>query len=188
MDIASFIQEYSFLLFIGGCFLLYHINKWVKRFYKWIKSRIQERKAKRTIQPINENQLNSVRRKNYNALKRQKLTHIACLLILSNVDGHFDESEHFLITKIMEREGLTPNDLDKIKDMSKFNQFQAPLDEETKLLYLKDAVMLSLIDGELHEKEVAKCKEYAIILGYMPEVIDAILLDIFLQLKKSMKK
>ncbi len=120
--------------------------------------------------------------------KRQKLCHIKNLVLLAMADAKTEESELALISAICCREGITENDLQKVIDNPESVKFIPPTDNATRIIYIKDMVLLMMSDGNIHENEMIICKKFAKALGYKPEVIDAMIGNIIAEFKAKMQK
>lgn len=103
--------------------------------------------------------------------KKKRLSHIRNLILLSLADGHVDESETQLITKIGLRAGLTLDELNRIFTRPKSIKFQAPESDRERIEQLYDMVMVMMVDGECHDNEIALCESIAQVLGFRREVI-----------------
>lgn len=91
--------------------------------------------------------------------KRQKLCHIKNLVLLAMADAKTEESELALISAICCREGITENDLQKVIDNPESVKFIPPTDNATRIIYIKDMVLLMMSDGNIHENEMIICKK-----------------------------
>lgn len=117
--------------------------------------------------------------------KRAKLSHLKSLVALSMADGKVQKSELVAIAAVCSREGLSDCDLQKCLNNPESIDFVPPTDDNTRLRYLKDMVLLMMSDGNIDKNEYAVCKLTAEALGYRHEVIDAMLLDIIGELKSK---
>ena len=119
--------------------------------------------------------------------KKEKLSHLKSLIALSLADGTVEKSELAAISAVCSREGLTENDLKKCLKNPASIHYEVPKDHNTRLRYLQDMVLLMMSDGNFDKKEMATCKMAAEALGYRPEVIDAMILDIVAEMKRKME-
>lgn len=106
--------------------------------------------------------------------KREKMSHLKNLIVMAMADGKFQKAEAAAIAAIMRRDGLTPADFIKCMKNPQSIQFTPPESYEQRRTYLKDMVYLMMCDGHIAETEIAVCKMTAIMLGYKPEVVEAI--------------
>lgn len=120
-----------------------------------------------------------------NKEKRAKLSHLKSLLVIAMADGKMKEQELAVIAAMMTREGLTDDDLQQCINNPKKIEFVAPDSNIKKYQYLKEMILLMMIDGDLDEKEYAICKFTAKGLGYNPSVIDAMILHIIEEVSKN---
>lgn len=109
---------------------------------------------------------------------KKQLGQIKNLIMLALADGKATQDELMLIAAIATREHLTQEEFDNLIDNPDSVQVELPDDEETKKRYLTDMVALMTIDGEMHDKELAMCKLYAITLGYDSSIVENLVLDI----------
>lgn len=117
--------------------------------------------------------------------QKEKLSHLKNLVALSLADGKLKESELMAIIAVMERENLTQEDLEKCIGDPTSIDFVLPVDDNTRLRYLRDMVILMMSDGDIDEKELVVCKITASALGYRHEIIDAMISDIIADLKRK---
>lgn len=90
--------------------------------------------------------------------KKAKITHIMSLIAVISADGKVTDEETILLNAIAKREGLTDEEFNDILKGKKIGvKFAAPKNEEQKLQYLKDAVAMMLIDGNLDPEELKLC-------------------------------
>ena len=116
-----------------------------------------------------------------------KLGHIKSLLALAAADGRIQKNELELIAKVCQREGIPVSELEKcIKDPQSI-EFEIPNDSDKQVQYLKDMVCVMMVDGDIDDKEVGICKSIAVIMGFRHEVIDAMILDIIVELKNKLE-
>lgn len=117
--------------------------------------------------------------------KRAKLSHLKNLVALSMADGKVEKTELAAIAAVCSREGLTENDLQKCLNNPDSIKFVPPTDDNTRLKYIKDMVLLMMSDGNIDKNEMLVCKLTAEALGYKHEVIDAMIIGIIAELKEK---
>ena len=117
---------------------------------------------------------------------REKLSHLKNLVALSLADGKIQEPELVAIAAICSREGLTEDDLEKCLKAPESINFVPPTDEKTKIKYLKDMVMLMMVDGNIDDTEMLTCKLTAEALGFRHEIVDAMIINIIKDIKHEM--
>ena len=110
--------------------------------------------------------------KNNNTQDQQRLGQLKNLVMLAAADGQLTDSEMAVIIAVASREHVTPDEFNKVIDDPDSVNITLPEDEDTKLAYLRDMVM---IDGELDEQELAICKLYAMALGYRSSIVDGMI-------------
>ena len=118
--------------------------------------------------------------------KKKRLSHIKSLVALAASDGELDESELALIFKIGARVGLSRDELLRILQRPESVSFRAPSNFSERIEQLHDMVLVMMVDGEIHENEVALCKLVAMRLGFKHEIIDQMVHDIIEMLLKGL--
>lgn len=110
--------------------------------------------------------------------KKKRLSHIRNLVALACADGSLDKNEMDLIFKIGIRAGLSADELNRIFQRPDSIAFFPPDSFRERIEQLYDMVMVMMIDGKLHENEIALCKITAIKLGFRHQVIDKIVHEV----------
>ena len=87
-------------------------------------------------------------------------------------DGTFDEEELDLISDIASNYDISREKLIYIRDNPDTVSFTPPSSRKARLLQLYDLVELMLADHEIHEKELALCRQFAVKLGLARTVVD----------------
>lgn len=118
---------------------------------------------------------------------KEQLGQLKALITLAAADGKIEKEELMAIAAVCHREGISEQELKKFLDNPSSFEFVAPKDNASKIKLLKDMVCIMMADGNINDKEMILCKATAEALGYKNEVIDAILLDIIVELKKNME-
>ena len=109
--------------------------------------------------------------------KKKRLSHIRNLIALACADGSLDKSEMDLIFKIGIRAGRSPDELNRNFECPNSISFFHPDSYRERIEQLYDMVMVMMVDGELHENEIALCKVTAIKLGFKHRIIDQMVHD-----------
>lgn len=109
--------------------------------------------------------------------KKKRLSHIRNLVALACADGSLDKNEMDLIFKIGVRAGLSPDELHRIFQRPDSIDFYPPDSFRERIEQLYDMVMVMMVDGELHDNEIALCKLTAIKLGFKHQIIDKMVHD-----------
>ena len=112
---------------------------------------------------------------------KERLGQIKNLIMLAMADGRIDEDELAVIAMVAVREGMTADELDSVIDNIEKVEVELPRDIDTRKRYLQDMVELMVIDGEIHEDELNICQVYAIALGFNPDTVEQMVLDIIKQ-------
>ena len=90
--------------------------------------------------------------------KNTRLAHVVNLLCVAGIDGTITDEERNVIVNIAENLGLNEDDFDlcieiwKKTDESEYETI-VPEDDEDKFQYLKDLVLVMMIDGEIDDNE-----------------------------------
>ena len=106
--------------------------------------------------------------------KKKRLSHMKNLISLSLVDGIMENSEMHLISKIAARVGINPEDIDRIKQRPESVKFVPPQNHAERIEQLYELIIVMMIDGELHENEIAYCQLVAVNLGFNRDVVEFI--------------
>ena len=117
-----------------------------------------------------------------NPQEQQRLGQLKNLVMLAASDGRLTDSEMAVLLAVASRENITPEQFNEVIDNPDSVTITLPDDEDTKLAYLRDMVVMMMIDGELDEQEMAICKIYAMALGYRGSIIDGMIAGVIDQL------
>jgi tellurite resistance protein len=118
--------------------------------------------------------------------KKEKYGHVQALVALALADGNISEHEKAIIAKICIREGLSMKDLQKAIESVDPKKHTFPKDDDKKVRYLIDMVLLMMVDGNIDEDEVLLCKVTARAMGFHESVIDAMVLEIIEAARKEL--
>lgn len=97
---------------------------------------------------------------------------INLLIHLAKADGHFDIKEKAFIYNVCLRHGV---DVDAIGDMIEYPEeiiVHADLPQEVRIDYLRDCLLLILVDGKLLPKEISFYFVIGTQLGFGQPVLD----------------
>ncbi|WP_027003166.1 TerB family tellurite resistance protein [Hugenholtzia roseola] len=119
--------------------------------------------------------------------KKQK-SHIKNLLIIAAADGDINEDEQDFLLHVGERLGITREDYVSVLKYPEGVEFYPPSSDRERLDQLIDLVYMMLIDGEIDEDEVYKCRRFANALGFKAQVVDVIVEDIIDAAIKKQKR
>jgi uncharacterized tellurite resistance protein B-like protein len=117
--------------------------------------------------------------------KKKRLSHIKNLVALAASDGEIDKRELELIFNIGTKIGLSTEELQRIIQRPNSISFSIPNTFGEKIEQLYDMVLVMMIDGEIHENEVALCKFVAMKLGFRHQIIDKMVLDVIEMIAKG---
>ena len=92
--------------------------------------------------------------------KNTKMAHVVNLMSIAGIDGNVSESEKNVIIKIAQNFGLTEADFDAcIEAYQQIDETKletiVPEDDEDKFEFLKNMVLVMMVDGEIDENERA---------------------------------
>ncbi len=96
---------------------------------------------------------------------------LSILVYLSKADNFIAAEESQLIHAIGERNGMSPEDVEKVIDNPRPipNLDKLPADE--KFEYLFNMIQLMKVDRKIYQKEIEFCEKFALKLGYKPGVV-----------------
>lgn len=117
--------------------------------------------------------------------KKKRLSHIRNLVALACADGSLDKNEVELILRIGLSAGLTYEELQRIMKRPESIAFYTPNSYRERIEQLFDMIMVMMVDGKLHENEIALCKLTAIKLGFEHQIIDKMVHDIIEMIEKG---
>jgi hypothetical protein len=106
-------------------------------------------------------------------MKRKK-SHLKNLYQIALADGKIENKEFDFLLSVCDRIYLERNNLQEIVNYCEDIQFYIPKNINEKIDNLYDYVLMSIIDGEISESEIAYCKLFAIKYGFNPTVIETI--------------
>ncbi|MCS7092763.1 MAG: TerB family tellurite resistance protein [Patescibacteria group bacterium] len=109
--------------------------------------------------------------------KKKRLSHIRNLVALACSDGTLEKSEMDLIFQIGIKSGLTQDELRRIFVRPESIGFHPPESFRERIEQLYDMVMVMMVNGELHQNEIALCKITALKLGFKTGIIDKMVHD-----------
>ena len=110
--------------------------------------------------------------------KKEKITHLKILIGLAFADGHIDVSEIAAIAAVCKREGIKESEFKRTLKNPKKGDFIISQDFDTQIKYLRDMVLLMMIDGDIHDNEKKLCKKVADKMGFKTQIIDDMIKDI----------
>lgn len=106
---------------------------------------------------------------------RVKLSNLKSMIMLALADGRLDEAESRVIAAVCGRDNISMEELNRCLKEPDSVEFIAPADPEAQIKHLRDLVCLMICDGNIDENEMKVCRVVAHMLGFRPEVIDALL-------------
>lgn len=99
-------------------------------------------------------------------LKKIRIEHFANLVAVAFADGLLTEDELTLLKNRAIELGLNEKDVQEILDKKNSLMFMVPMNQEDCEQQLSDVILMSMIDGEIHEKEYQLCLNIAQKLGF----------------------
>lgn len=117
--------------------------------------------------------------------KRRK-SHFKNLFVVAFADGELDHNELDFINKIATRLEIPEKDVKNVLKNPDNIEFYAPENEEERFAQLYELVSIMMVDGDIDEKEVQLCKNFARKLDYKPHVVDQLVDDIRKAVKEKM--
>ncbi len=107
-----------------------------------------------------------------------KLTFLSSMINVAACDGEIVDEEMRIIKTFIEREGLSETDFIRVVTSPYSVPQKVPQSPALRAQHIRDIVTLAMADGHFHPKEYVLCQQIAIGLGFRPEVIDVIRLDL----------
>lgn len=105
-------------------------------------------------------------------------SHMKDLIEMAAVDGKFDTSEYDLLKEISRKNGISENQLNKIRQNPQAVRMELPVDRNEKFRYMYDLVHMMTVDKSIHPEEAKLCQIFAVRFGYarqkVNELIDTI--------------
>lgn len=98
--------------------------------------------------------------------KKIKLEHFANIVAVAISDGVISQDEMELLKIRATEYGLNQQDIDNLMKMADRLEFIIPQNSEEREEQLSEAVLMSLVDGLIHENEYALCLKIAEKLGF----------------------
>lgn len=90
-----------------------------------------------------------------------KLSHLRNLIALAKIDKNEDPRELDFIHSIMEREELTDEDFEFCNNNANSIPYTVPESFGERVEFLHDMIKLTLLDGDIDDRELDLCKECA---------------------------
>lgn len=94
-------------------------------------------------------------------------------------DGQLANEEFELLLNVADKLYLNEEVVQEIIHYAEDVPFINPKHDREKLDQIYDCIFMSLIDGEINDKEIGLCKLIAVKFGFRPNIVDKIMTDIF---------
>ena len=104
--------------------------------------------------------------------KKRAKAHLKNLMQLAESDGNFETIEVDYLLSLAGRFDISETELKHIKDHPDAANYTSPANDRERFDQLHQLVCMMLIDGEIHEQEMAICKRYAEKLELRSEFVD----------------
>ncbi len=103
------------------------------------------------------------------------LNHFRNLVAVSVADGFLDDDEKEFLEERAEEFGLPSDEVSEIIAKADTLEFVVPEDEEDREEQLADIVFMSMVDGDIEDKEYQLCLNIAERLGLKKEDLDEVI-------------
>ena len=107
-----------------------------------------------------------------NPSKPVRIEHFKNLVAVAYADGYLDEDEEDFLYDKADDIGLPYEEVEAIIKEADKLQFMVPMNMQDREDQLADIVYMSMIDGELHDKEYELCLSIAHKLGFEQKDLD----------------
>ena len=107
--------------------------------------------------------------------KKIKLEHFANIVAVAASDGVISDEELDLLKDRAIEYGLSEKDVNDLIDSAQSLEFIIPMNNIEKEEQLSEAVLMSMIDGKIDDREYEICKKIAIKLGFTQKHLDYII-------------
>ena len=104
--------------------------------------------------------------------KKRAKAHLKNLMQIAESDGNFETIEVDYLLSLAGRFKISETELKQIKDRPHSVDYVPPTNDRERFDHLHQLVCMMLIDGEIHEQEMAICKCYAEKLELRSEFVD----------------
>ena len=109
---------------------------------------------------------------------KSKKSHLKNLYLIAMADGNLDNSEFDFLLNVANKIYLNPSVVQNVIQYPDDIQFYVPIHNKEKIDQIYDCVLMSIVDGNLNEKEIATCKLIAVKFGFKPIIVDKIIEEI----------
>ncbi len=107
--------------------------------------------------------------------KKIRLEHFANIVAVAASDGFISDEEFDLLKDRAIEYGLTERDVNEIIDKAESLEFIIPMNQVEREEQLSEAVLMSMIDGDIADKEYALCLKIADKLGFDEKYLNHII-------------
>lgn len=103
--------------------------------------------------------------------KQQAKGQLRNLIEVATSDGNFDGIEVDYLLSLAGRFNISEAELKKIKEEPATATYQAPTNDKERFEHLYQLICMMMIDGEIHEKELERCRSFSKKLELKPEFV-----------------
>ena len=102
-------------------------------------------------------------------------------------DGNLANEEYDFILGVADRMYISPEIVQNVIQFTDDIDFYLPPNTREKVDNIYDYVCMTIVDGEINQKEVAMCKLIAAKLGFRPVIIDDMINGILESISKGIE-
>ncbi|MCB0751739.1 MAG: hypothetical protein KDC52_09710 [Ignavibacteriae bacterium] len=110
---------------------------------------------------------------------KSKKSYLKNVYSVALADGQLANEEFELLLNVADKLYLNEEVVQEIIHYAEDVPFINPKHDREKLDQIYDCIFMSLIDGEINDKEIGLCKLIAVKFGFRPNIVDKIMTDIF---------
>lgn len=107
-----------------------------------------------------------------------KLEHFVNLVAIAAADGYLDAREREFLAERAEENGMRAEEFNNIIEDADKLQFIVPLNQVEREEQLNDAVFMSMVDGDISDKEYHLCISLANRLGIDEQEVETVVASI----------
>ena len=106
-------------------------------------------------------------------------------LLVAAADGNIDHNEANVLRLIQQRLGLSQREIEEIRAETKNFKFKLPKTEKERFAHLVDLVYVMIADGVIDPAEAKLVEGFAVLLGFKPVAVPAIVQHIAQAIKNN---
>jgi uncharacterized tellurite resistance protein B-like protein len=120
--------------------------------------------------------------------EKNKKSHLKNLIEVAFSDGQMDNDEYILLLSLARKLNINDEEIKKIKENPNSIKFYPPSSSRERFDQIYDLVCMMMVDGVIHRKEMEICKNLALKLGYLPQIVDHFVSSIGDNVRKGISK